>query len=109
LEHARRVLADRYRIDREIARGAAARVFRAVTPGGKTVALKILHPELAVSVTADRFLREIKLLAEMNHPRLARMLDYGESQYLIYYVMDMIEGPTLREHLGVPRPGRRAG
>ncbi|MBI4419946.1 MAG: serine/threonine protein kinase [Gemmatimonadetes bacterium] len=103
LEQARRALADRYRIDREIARGAAARVFRAVTPDDRVVALKILHPELSVSVTADRFLREIKLLAEIHHPRIARMLDYGEAEYLVYYVMDFVEGPTLREHLSQRR------
>ncbi|MBI4501260.1 MAG: serine/threonine protein kinase [Gemmatimonadetes bacterium] len=99
LDHARRALAGRYTIDREVGRGGAARVFSALTPDGRAVALKILHPELVVSVTADRFLREVRLLAEMDHPRIARMLDYGESEFLIYYVMDFIEGPTLRDHL----------
>ncbi len=96
-------MADRYSIDREIGRGAAARVFRAVTADGRPVALKILHPELVVTVTAERFLREIKLLADMKHPRIARMLDYGESEYLIYYVMDFVEGPSLRDYLSKER------
>jgi serine/threonine protein kinase len=99
LEHARGALAGRYTIDREIGRGGAAHVFHATTPEGKAVALKILHPELVVSVTADRFLREVQLLATMDHPRIARMLDYGEAEYLIYYVMDFVEGPSLRDHL----------
>jgi len=99
LEHLRRALAGRYTIDREIGRGGAARVFHAVTPEGRPVALKILHPELVISVTAERFLREVKMLADMDHPRIARMLDYGESEYLIYYVMDFVEGPSLRDHL----------
>src|SRR5258705_7918015 len=72
LEHARQALSDRYQIDREIGRGGAARVFHAVTKDGRAVALKILHPELVVSVTADRFLREIQLLSEIQHPRIAR-------------------------------------
>src|SRR6185369_4027536 len=92
-------LSDRYKIDREIGRGGAARVFHAVSNEGRPVALKILHPELVVSVTAERFLREIKLLSEMQHPRIARMLDYGEKEYLIYYVMDFVEGPSLRDYL----------
>jgi serine/threonine-protein kinase len=99
LDHARQALSDRYQIDREIGRGGAARVFHAVTKDGRPVALKILHPELVVSVTAERFLREIKLLSEMQHPRIARMLDYGEKDYLIYYVMDFVEGPSLRDYL----------
>ena len=99
LDHARQALADRYQIDREIGRGGAARVFHAVTREGRPVALKILHPELMVSVTADRFLREIKLLSEMQHPRIARLLDYGETEVLIYYVMDFVEGPSLRDYL----------
>ncbi len=92
-------MADRYTIDREIGRGGAARVFRATTPDGRAVALKILHPELVVSVTADRFLREVRLLAAMDHPRIARMLDYGEAEFLVYYVMDLVDGPSLRDHL----------
>jgi serine/threonine-protein kinase len=78
-------------------------VFHAVTKDGRGVALKILHPELVASVTADRFLREIKLLSEMQHPRIARMLDYGEQEYLIYYVMDYVEGPSLRDYLSRER------
>jgi eukaryotic-like serine/threonine-protein kinase len=58
-----------------------------------------LHPELAVSVTAERFLREIGLLSRLDHPLITRLLDYGERNWLVYYAMSFAEGPTLRQHL----------
>ena len=61
-------LQDRYTVEREVARGGAGRVFLAVDRSGQKVALKILHPELSVSVTAERFLREIALLSRLDHP-----------------------------------------
>jgi serine/threonine-protein kinase len=96
----RRAVAARYTVDREIARGGAARVFLAYDTDGRPAALKVLHPQLAVSVTGDRFLREIAMLRDLDHPRIARILDSGESEWLIYYVMPYVEGPTLHEHLG---------
>ncbi len=63
------------------------------------VALKILHPELSVTVTADRFLREIEYLRKMDHPNISKLLDYGEVDWLVYYVMAFVEGPSLRTHL----------
>lgn len=66
---------------------------------GRAVALKILHPQLAVTVTADRFLREISFLSKLDHPRIAKLVDCGESEWLVYYVMNFVEGPTLRAHL----------
>lgn len=95
----RKALADRYSVERELARGGAARVFLAHDRDGGPVALKVLHPQLAVSVAADRFLREIGILSNLEHPRIARFLDYGEAEWLLYYVMTFVEGPTLREHL----------
>ena len=92
-------LAGRYTVHREIGRGGAARVFLAEDPKGQTLALKVLHPELQVSVTADRFLREIRLASKIDHPLVARVLDSGEAEWLVYYVMPFIEGPTLRGHL----------
>jgi serine/threonine protein kinase len=92
----RQTLGDRYAIEREIGRGGAARVFLAQDREGRKVALKILHPELAVSVTAQRFLREISLLSKLQHPRIAQMLDFGEQDFLVYYAMRFIEGPSLR-------------
>ncbi len=87
-------------MDREVARGGAARVFLAQErESGRPVALKVLHPQLAVSVTGDRFLREIAFLSDIDHPRIGRLVDSGENDWLIYYVMSYVEGPTLREHL----------
>jgi serine/threonine-protein kinase len=94
-----KALGDRYRLHREIGRGGAARVFLADDPAGNRVALKVLHPELQVSVTAERFLREIKLVSRIDHPLVAPVLDSGEAEWLIYYVMPFIDGPTLRSHL----------
>ncbi len=92
-------LSDLYRVEREIARGGAARIFLARDRKGTAVALKVLHPELAVSLTAERFLREISLLSRIDHPRICRLLDYGERDWLVYFVMAYVEGPTLREFL----------
>jgi len=95
----RQALASRYTVDREIGRGGAARVFSATDGSGRPVALKVLHPQLAASVAADRFLREIKFVSQLDHPRIARLLDYGEGDWIVYYVMDYVPGPTLRAHL----------
>jgi len=92
-------LRDRYTVEREIARGGAGRVFFARTLEGKAVALKVLHPELVVTATADRFLREIKTLSRLEHPHVAKLLDYGERDWLVYLAMEYIEGPTLKEHI----------
>lgn len=95
----RKALEGRYTVEREIGRGGAARVFHALDPAGTPVAVKVLHPQLAASVTADRFLREIKFVSRVTHPRIARMLDSGEGEWLLWYVMEYIPGPTLRQHL----------
>jgi eukaryotic-like serine/threonine-protein kinase len=95
----RQAFTGRYEVEREIGRGGNARIFLARGPDGCPVALKILHPELLVSVAADRFLREIKLASRLNHPHIARILDSGEQEWLVYYVMSFVEGATLREYL----------
>jgi serine/threonine protein kinase len=95
----RQAFTGRYEVEREIGRGGNARIFLAKDSNGLAVALKILHPELLVSVAADRFLREIKLCSRLNHPHIARLLDSGEQEWLVYYVMSYAEGPTLRERL----------
>src|SRR5207249_4337825 len=66
---------------------------------GAQVAIKVLHPELAVSVAADRFLREIRFASQLNHPHIARMMDSGEADYLLWYVMPYLPGETLRQTL----------
>ncbi len=95
----RQAFTERYDVEREIGKGGNARIFLARDPEGHPVALKILHPELLVSVAADRFLREIKLASQLDHPHIARLLDSGERDWLIYYVMSYVEGATLREYL----------
>jgi len=96
-------LAGRYAIDREIARGGAAYVYAARDPAEHAVAVKILRPELAVTVTAERFLREVALLRTLEHPSVARVVDSGEAEFFLYYVMPMIDGPSLRQYLDKAR------
>ncbi len=100
----KRAFEGQYTVEREIGKGGNARIYLARDADGCPVALKILHPELLVSVAADRFLREIKLAKQLDHPHISRLLDSGEREWLVYYVMTYIEGPTLREHLA--RVGR---
>ena len=88
-----------YQVVREIGKGGNARIYLARDGQGRQVALKILHPELLVSVAADRFLREIRLCSLLQHPHIAHLLDSGERDWIVYYVMTYVEGPTLREHL----------
>ena len=95
----RQAFEGRYNVEREIGRGGNARIFLAHDPEGRPVALKILHPELLVSVAADRFLREIRLASRLDHSHIAKLLDSGERDWLVYYVMSYVEGPTLRERL----------
>ena len=92
-----------YDVEREIGKGGNARIFLARNPAGTPVALKILHPELLVSVAADRFLREIRLASRLDNPHIARLLDSGERDWLVYYVMSYHEGATLREYLDTAR------
>ena len=95
----RQAFQGRYEVEREIGKGGNARIFLARDQEGQSVALKILHPELLVSVAADRFLREIKLASQLDHPHIAHLLDSGERDWLVYYVMTYVEGATLREFL----------
>ncbi|MFZ5624849.1 MAG: serine/threonine-protein kinase [Gemmatimonadota bacterium] len=92
----RAALEGRYRVDQEIGRGAAARIFAAHDPTGRAVALKVLRPELRAGIMAHRFLREIRLLSRLEHPHIAPIVDAGEQDQLIYYVMPLLDGPDLR-------------
>ena len=95
----RRAFEGQYQVDREIGKGGNARIYLARDAQGRSVALKVLHPELLVSVAADRFLREIRLSSQLEHPHIAKLLDSGERDWVVYYVMTYVEGPTLREHM----------
>ena len=93
-------IAANYRIEREIGRGGMAVVYRAHDiRHSRTVALKILNPDIAASLGKDRFLFEIHVAARLNHPHIVALYDSGEYEGLLYYVMPFIEGPTLRDHL----------
>jgi eukaryotic-like serine/threonine-protein kinase len=110
----RQRFASEYTVEREIGRGGAALVFLARDKAGRKLALKILHPEFLVSLAADRFLREIKLASRLAHPHIAPVLDSGERDWLVYFVMPFVEGSSLREllkrdrRLGVAETARMA-
>jgi serine/threonine protein kinase len=97
-------LAGRYTAEREVGKGATARIYQARNAAGRTVALKVLRPELLVSVEADRFVREISLASQLNHPNIARLLDSGSVEWVVFYAMELVEGPTLRERLDAGPP-----
>ena len=101
LERLRESLSDHYTLEREIGRGGMATVFLATDlKHNRKVALKVLHPELAASVGHERFLREIKIVAGLTHPRILTLIDSGEADGLLYYVMPFVEGETLKDRLG---------
>src|SRR6266542_493075 len=99
MERVRTALGDRYTGITPAGRGGNASIFVARDAGGTEVAIKVLHPELAVSVAADRFLREIRYASQLNHPHIARLIDSGETDYLLWYVMPYLAGDTLRQAL----------
>jgi serine/threonine-protein kinase len=100
LERLRLTLAGRYAVEREIGRGGMATVFLAQdVRHERRVAIKVLKPELSASIGADRFLREIKLAAQLQHPNILGLFDSGEAEGLLYYVMPFVEGESLRDTL----------
>ena len=100
VERLRESLSQSYTIDRELGRGGMATVFLAQdAKHDRVVAIKVLHPDLAASLGPDRFLREIKLAARLNHPHILPLFDSGEANGLLYYVMPYVEGESLRERL----------
>src|SRR3954466_10804416 len=93
-------LADRYRIEREIGQGGMATVYLAHDlKHDRDVAIKVLHPDLGAALGADRFLAEIKTTAKLQHPHILPLLDGGEAGGLLFFVMPLVEGETLRARL----------
>jgi len=91
-------LESKYRITRELGRGGMATVYLAEDlRHGRDVAVKVLHPDLSSALGADRFLREIRLAARLNHPHILPLFDSGEAEGFLYYVMPYIEGESLRD------------
>ncbi|HEU4473618.1 MAG TPA: protein kinase [Gemmatimonadales bacterium] len=100
LEQLRAALGDRYEVDRLVGEGGMATVFLAKDlRHGRKVAIKTLRAELAVSIGAERFLREIRLAANLQHPNVLGLYDSGEADGILYYVMPFIEGESLRNRL----------
>src|SRR5216110_3433187 len=94
-------LGGRYEIEREIGRGGMATVYLARDiKHQRKVALKVLDPELGAVLGVDRFLSEIAVTANLQHPNLLPLYDSGESNGLLYYVMPYVEGEgSLRDVL----------
>ncbi|HSW29684.1 MAG TPA: protein kinase [Longimicrobiales bacterium] len=93
-------LASRYRIERELGFGGMATVWLAHDlKHDRDVALKLLRPELAVVLGGERFLREIRITARLQHPHILPLLDSGEAAGFLYYVMPYVEGESLRQRL----------
>ena len=93
-------LEGRYRIERELGQGGMATVYLAYdVKHERKVALKVLRPELAAILGADRFLKEIRLTANLQHPHILALHDSGEAQGTVFYVMPYVEGESLRDRL----------
>ncbi len=96
----RSALADRYRIERELGEGGMATVYLAEDlKHGRKVAIKVLRPELAAVIGAERFVREIRTIAALQHPHILGLIDSGEINGTAYYVMPFVEGESLRDRL----------
>jgi eukaryotic-like serine/threonine-protein kinase len=93
-------LADRYRIERELGQGGMATVYLAHdVRQDRAVAIKVLNPELGAVLGVERFLSEIKVTANLQHPNLLPLFESGEVCGLLYYVMPYVEGETLRARI----------
>ncbi|HEX5818467.1 MAG TPA: protein kinase [Gemmatimonadales bacterium] len=95
-----KALAGRYKVERVLGEGGMATVYLAEDrKHQRKVAVKVMRPELAATLGADRFLREVSIAAKLQHPHILPLYDSGESDGLLYYVMPLVEGESLRERL----------
>src|SRR5262249_23634300 len=93
-------LAERYRVEREIGQGGMATVYLAHDlKHGRKVAIKVLRPDLAAMIGAERFVREIQTTANLQHPHILGLIDSGEVSGTAYYVMPYVDGESLRDRL----------
>ena len=100
LDRLRTAFSARYRLDGEIGAGGMATVYSAQDlRHDRRVAVKVLRPELAAVIGAERFLAEIKLTANLQHPHILPLFDSGEADSFLFYVMPFVEGETLRDRL----------
>ena len=97
-------LSDHYRMERELGAGGMATVYLAHDiRHDRKVAIKVLRPELAAVIGAERFLREIKTIANLQHPHILGLIESGEVNGTAYYVMPFVEGESLRDRLNRER------
>ena len=100
LREFRGAVAERYRVEEELGRGGMAIVYRAQDlKYMRSVAIKVLRPELTACLGAERFLREIQIAAKLSHPNIVPVFDSGQAGGLLYYVMPLVEGESLRARL----------
>ena len=93
-------LGGRYRVERELGEGGMATVWLAHdTKHERPVAIKVLHRDLSISLGAERFLREIRIVAQLQHPHVVGLIDSGEADGMLYYVMPYVAGESLRTRL----------
>jgi serine/threonine protein kinase len=93
-------LAGRYRVEREIGSGGMATVYLATDlRHSRVVAIKVLNREIAQAVGGDRFIREISITARLQHPHILTLIDSGEADGFLYYVMPYVEGESLRSKI----------
>ena len=93
-------LQDRYRLERELGRGGMATVYLAHDlKHDRPIALKVLHPELAAALGPERFQREIRLAARLQHPNILSVHDSGETAGQLWFTMPLVEGESLRDRL----------
>jgi eukaryotic-like serine/threonine-protein kinase len=93
-------LRHRYTLERELGRGGMATVYLARDlRHNRSIAVKVLHPELAASLGSERFLREIQIAGQLSHSNILPLHDSGEADGLLYYVMPYVEGNSLRQRL----------
>src|SRR2546422_7003382 len=93
-------LSGRYRIERELGRGGMATVYLAHDEKhDRPVALKVLRPEIAAALGAERFLREIAITARLDHPHILTLIDSGAADGFLFYVVPYVRGESLREKL----------
>ncbi len=100
LEQLKAALAGHYDVERLLGQGGMANVYLAQDPKHqRRVAIKVLKPELSATIGAERFLREIRVAAQLQHPNILGLYDSGDADGLLYYVMPFVEGESLRDRL----------
>ena len=90
----------RFRLERVLGRGRMATVWLAQDLKlDRLIALKVLRPDIASALTAERFIREIRVTGKLSHPHILPLFDSGEAEGFLYYVMPYVTGETLRQRL----------